>query len=46
MKIREQLDNHFPGPEVEITGRLIGQKNGRVSRQSPGERHSLLLSAR
>src|SRR5579864_503007 len=46
MQVFEQGDNHLARPEVQIAGRLIGEQNGGVSDQRPGERDPLLLTAR
>jgi len=46
MQILEQIHDHLAGPEVEIAGRFVGQKDARVADQRAGQNDSLLLSAR
>ena len=44
-QIGEETENHFAGALVEISGRFVGQQERRTGRQSPRDRHALLLAA-
>src|SRR3954471_676415 len=43
--LREQLDHLRSGFRVELTRWVVGQKNPRPIRKSPGDRDALLLAA-
>ena len=46
MQILEQVHDHLAGPEIEIAGGFVGQKDVGVAHQRAGQHDSLLLSAR
>ena len=42
-KIGEQIENHLPGPLVQIAGRLVGQEQGRTACEGARDGNALLL---
>ena len=46
MQILEQVHDHFAGPEIEIAGGFVRQKDVGVAHQRAGQYDSLLFSAR
>ena len=46
MQILKQVHDHFPGPEIQAAGGLVGQQHSRVAHQRARQNHALLLSAR
>jgi hypothetical protein len=42
----QQFENHLAGPKIEVSRRLVCQKDGRLSNQRARQYHPLLLSAR
>jgi len=44
MKLVEQSKNALACFTVEIAGRLVGQQNSRITDQSAGDSHTLLLT--
>jgi len=40
----QEVEDHFSGPEIEISRRLIGQEKGRTTGQRPRQDNALLLS--
>ena len=42
----QQLEDHFAGPEIQVSGGFIGEQNGRFSDQRAGENHPLLFPSR
>jgi len=45
MAAEQKLDDVGAGRFVEIAGRFVGDDDGRIGRQRPGDRHALLLAA-
>ena len=45
MKLVEELHHRFPVLRVEVPGGLVGEQDGRLAAQRPGNRHALLLAA-
>ena len=39
----QEFEDHFAGPVVEVSGRLVGEKNRGIANQGTGEDHPLLL---
>ena len=46
MQILEQVHDHFAGPEIEVAGGFVSQKDAGVAHQRACQHDSLLLSAR
>ena len=46
MQIREQTDDHFAGPEIQVASRLVREQERGFSDKRARKRHSLLLAAR
>ncbi len=46
VEVFQKIEDHCAGPEVEISRRLVGQKNGRLANQSARQNHTLLFAAR
>jgi hypothetical protein len=44
MQARQQIEDHFGGPEIEVAGGFVGKQNGRLSNQSPGQHDALLFA--
>src|SRR5258706_16181534 len=44
-RVAEEANGGLAGLGVEAAGRLVGEKNGRIVRQRPGDGHALLLAA-
>ena len=42
----QELEDHLPGPEIQVPGRLVGEQNRRLAHQRAGQHDPLLLSAR
>jgi len=43
MQACQKVEDHFAGPEVEVAGRFVGEQDGGLADQSPGEHDTLLL---
>ncbi len=46
METLQKLENHFPGPEIEVASGFVGEQNLRPSDQCTGQYDPLLFSAR
>ena len=46
MEILKQVHDHFPGPEIETAGGLVGKQHSRVAHQRARQDDALLFSAR
>ncbi|MEI9973005.1 MAG: hypothetical protein WDO73_13650 [Ignavibacteriota bacterium] len=46
VEIRQEFEDHFPGPEIEVAGGFIGEENLRTAHQRSGQYDALLLSTR
>jgi hypothetical protein len=45
MQAFQKIEDHLAGPEVEVSGRFVGEQNRRFSHQSPRQHHALLFSS-
>ena len=45
VKIQKKAEDRLAGFPVQVAGRLVGQKDGRVVDQGPGDGHPLHLAA-
>ena len=46
VKVKQQIGDLLAGGGVQITGRLVGKQNGRLTGKGAGNGHPLLLAAR
>ena len=46
MQACQKFEDHFAGPEIQISGRFIGQQHGRLSHQGAGQDDPLLFASR
>src|ERR1017187_4600630 len=46
MQTFQELENHFPGPEIEVARGFVGEQNLRLSDKRTGQHDPLLLAAR
>ena len=44
MQAFQKIEDHFAGPEVEVSGGFVGQQDRGLAHQSPGQHDALLLS--
>ena len=43
MQALQKIEDHFTGPEVEVSAGFVGEQNGGFSHQSPGQHDALLF---
>ena len=46
VQVCEQRDDHFARPEIQVAGGFVGEQDGRIANQGPGNSDPLLLSSR
>ena len=44
MQIAQEIENHLPGPEIQIPGWLVGQQNRGIGDQGAGKCNPLLFA--
>jgi hypothetical protein len=44
MQAFQKIEDHFTGPEVEVSGGFVGEQHGRFTHQGAREHDALLLS--
>ena len=44
MQTFQKIEDHFAGPEVEVSGRFVGQQDGRFADQGPRQHNPLLFA--
>ena len=46
MEIREEFEDHFPGPKVEVPRGFVGEQNLRTAHQRSSQNDALLFPTR
>jgi hypothetical protein len=44
MQAFQKIEDHLAGPEVEVSGRFVGEQNGRFSHQGASQHDALLFT--